>query len=224
MPSETTWVIAQDLIRVTFEDMDPIWLRTMWEDGGAACADMMEILISLALFKLKSRLWSVDLLWTMLMYPILGCIYFLDNGLLTSTLMTIYLVMDVVLYLWYYCVMFLLLSLNPIVLVKSSVVVFSLRRGKWFPGGCVSEGHDWDGTPWGQLLVNWYSHRAGHHSTDVPCHTMQLSCLYFICMSFYKSHWVNMFSTMFFSKWESSCAISTNYESCKICMFSRYTK
>jgi hypothetical protein len=56
MPSETTWVIAQDLIRVTFEDMDPIWLRTMWEDGGSACADMTEILISLALFKLKSRL------------------------------------------------------------------------------------------------------------------------------------------------------------------------
>jgi hypothetical protein len=58
------------------------------------------------------------------MYPILGCIYFLDDGLLTSTLMTIYHIMDVVLYLWYCCVMFLLLSLNPIVLVKSSATVF----------------------------------------------------------------------------------------------------
>jgi hypothetical protein len=49
-------VIAQDLIRVIFEDMDPIWLRTMWEDGGSTSTDMIEILISLALFKLKSRL------------------------------------------------------------------------------------------------------------------------------------------------------------------------
>ena len=56
MPSETTWVIAQDLIRVIFEDMDPVWLRTMWEEGGSAYADMIEILISLALLKLKSRL------------------------------------------------------------------------------------------------------------------------------------------------------------------------
>jgi hypothetical protein len=47
-------VIAQNLIRVIFEDIDPIWLRTMWEDGGSACVDMMEILISLALLKLKS--------------------------------------------------------------------------------------------------------------------------------------------------------------------------
>jgi hypothetical protein len=49
-------VIAQDLIRVIFEDMDPVWLRTMWEDGGSTYVDMIEILISLALLKLKSRL------------------------------------------------------------------------------------------------------------------------------------------------------------------------
>jgi hypothetical protein len=53
---QVTWVIAQDLIWVIFEDMDPVWLRTMWEDGGSARADMIEILISLALLKLKSRL------------------------------------------------------------------------------------------------------------------------------------------------------------------------
>jgi hypothetical protein len=52
---ETIWVIAQDLIRVIFKDMDPIWLRTMWEDGGSARVGMIEILISLALLKLKSR-------------------------------------------------------------------------------------------------------------------------------------------------------------------------
>jgi hypothetical protein len=56
MPHEQTWVITQDLIRVIFEDMDPIWLKTMWEDGGTARANMMEILISLALLKLRSRL------------------------------------------------------------------------------------------------------------------------------------------------------------------------
>ena len=56
MPSETTWLIAQDLIRVIFEDMDFIWLGTMWEEGGSARANMIEILISLALLKLKSRL------------------------------------------------------------------------------------------------------------------------------------------------------------------------
>jgi hypothetical protein len=56
MPSETTWVITQDLIRVIFEGMDFVCLRTMWDDGGFARADMIEILISLALLKLKSRL------------------------------------------------------------------------------------------------------------------------------------------------------------------------
>jgi hypothetical protein len=49
-------VIAQDLIQVIFEDIDPIWLRTMWEDGGTARDDMIEILISLAFLKLKFRL------------------------------------------------------------------------------------------------------------------------------------------------------------------------
>ena len=49
-------MIPQDLIRVIFEDMDPIWLRMMWEEGGFARADMIEILISLALLKLKSKL------------------------------------------------------------------------------------------------------------------------------------------------------------------------
>jgi hypothetical protein len=53
---EVMWVIAQDLIRVIFEDVDPVWLRTMWEDGGSTLADLIEILISLALLKLKSRL------------------------------------------------------------------------------------------------------------------------------------------------------------------------
>ena len=56
MPSEFTWVIAQGLIWVIYEDMNPVWLRTMWEDGGTAHDDMIEILISLVLLKLKFRL------------------------------------------------------------------------------------------------------------------------------------------------------------------------
>ena len=39
-----------------FEDLDPVWLCSMWEIGGSARANMIEILISLALHKLKSRL------------------------------------------------------------------------------------------------------------------------------------------------------------------------
>jgi hypothetical protein len=49
-------VLAQDLIRVIFEDMDLVWLCLMWETGGSTRADMIKILISLALLKLKSRL------------------------------------------------------------------------------------------------------------------------------------------------------------------------
>jgi hypothetical protein len=49
-------VVAEDLIRVIFEDMDLVWLRVIWEDGGSARIDMIEILISLTLLKLKSRL------------------------------------------------------------------------------------------------------------------------------------------------------------------------
>ena len=49
-------MLAQDLIRVIFEDMDPIWLHLMWETGGSTCANMIEILISLALLKLRSKL------------------------------------------------------------------------------------------------------------------------------------------------------------------------
>jgi hypothetical protein len=49
-------VLAQDLICVIFEDMDLVWLHSMWEIGGFARADMIEILISLALLKLRSRL------------------------------------------------------------------------------------------------------------------------------------------------------------------------
>jgi hypothetical protein len=48
-------VLSQDLIRVIFEDIDPIWLRSMWEAERSARAYMIEILISLVLLKLNSR-------------------------------------------------------------------------------------------------------------------------------------------------------------------------
>jgi hypothetical protein len=56
MPSDQTWVLVQNLIRVIFEDMDPIWLRSMWETGRSTCTNMIKISISLALLKLKSKL------------------------------------------------------------------------------------------------------------------------------------------------------------------------
>jgi hypothetical protein len=59
MSQEPTWVIAQDLIRMIFETMDLIWLRTMWEDEGTARVDIIKILISLALLKLRFRLCSI---------------------------------------------------------------------------------------------------------------------------------------------------------------------
>ena len=46
-------MIAQDLIRVIFKDMYSMWLKSMWDDGGTTCVDMIEILISLALLKLR---------------------------------------------------------------------------------------------------------------------------------------------------------------------------
>jgi hypothetical protein len=46
-------VIAQDLIWVTFEYMDLVWLKSMWDNEGTTRVDMIEILISLTLLKLK---------------------------------------------------------------------------------------------------------------------------------------------------------------------------
>jgi hypothetical protein len=46
MPSEQIWMIAHDLIYVIFEDMNLMWLKSMWDDGGTAHADIIKILIS----------------------------------------------------------------------------------------------------------------------------------------------------------------------------------
>jgi hypothetical protein len=68
-------------------------------------------------------------------------------------------IMDVVFYLWYCGVMFHLLSLKSHSFAKVSHCSFLVTTRKVIsrkscPGGRVSEGHDWDDTPWGQLLVN----------------------------------------------------------------------
>jgi hypothetical protein len=55
MPTERTWVIAPDLIGVIFHDMDPVWLKTMWDNRGTTWVDTIEILISLALLKIKNQ-------------------------------------------------------------------------------------------------------------------------------------------------------------------------
>ena len=132
MLSKTTWVIAQDLIRVIFEDMDLVWLRTMWEEGGSARADMIKILISLALLKLKSRLWFVDLFWRIL-WCCFGMYLFPVVSLMTSTFNGyVWCYDDVVLYLWYCYVMFYLLSLNPIVFSKVFSCSFLVMTRKVF--------------------------------------------------------------------------------------------
>jgi hypothetical protein len=59
-----------------------------------------------------------------------GLYLFLDHGLMTSTLDDYLLYYECSTYLWYRCVMFLLLSFNPVVLVKSSAIIFLLRQEK----------------------------------------------------------------------------------------------
>jgi hypothetical protein len=148
--------------------MDPVWLKTIWEDGGSTRVEMIEILISLALLKLKSKLWSVDILWTMLIVVYFGLYLFscwwFDDQYIWWLFMILWRCSTLSLIL--FCDV-LLLSLNPIALVKSSVIVFSLWREKWFHGGCVLEGYGWDAAPWDQLLVNWFIHRAGCHNQGV---------------------------------------------------------
>ena len=53
MPSNQIIVIAQDMIQAIFKDMDPIWLKFMWDDGGTIWAKMIEIVIMLALLKIR---------------------------------------------------------------------------------------------------------------------------------------------------------------------------
>ena len=53
MPSDRIMVGAQDLIQVNFEDMDPVWLKSMWDDGGTIRTEMIEIVIMLTLPEIR---------------------------------------------------------------------------------------------------------------------------------------------------------------------------
>jgi hypothetical protein len=155
MPLEPTWVIAQDLIRVIFEDMDPVWLRTMWEDGWTTHVDMIEILISLAMLKLRFRLWSIDhffkkcLISSYGLYPYLMMVWWLvhfDDYLCYDD--------DVIFSLVYVVWMLNYWSVIPIVLVKSFTMPFSLQREMLKSPSLVSCGIQLGGELWDQLLVN----------------------------------------------------------------------
>ena len=53
MPSDKIIVVAHDLIQVIFKDIDPVWLKSMWDDGGTPRAKMIEIVIMLELLKIR---------------------------------------------------------------------------------------------------------------------------------------------------------------------------
>jgi hypothetical protein len=63
-------------------------------------------------------------------------------------------------------VIFYLLSLIPIVLVKSSATTFSLRREILKSPSLVPQGTGLGGELWNQLLVNCFAH-AGCHSYSI---------------------------------------------------------
>ena len=143
-----------------FEDIDPIWLSLMWETEGSACADMIEILISLAFLKLWSRLWFADLLKTILTFCYSELYLFPDDDLMTSTFDD---------YLWYYgdvvfisgicCVMFIyylkshslskVFRCNFLVTTRKVISQKSCPRGTWLGWRAM-----------GSITSNWFTRRA----------------------------------------------------------------
>jgi hypothetical protein len=73
---------------------------------------------------------------------------------MTGTLMTTCYVMDVVFYLWYYCVMFHLLSLKFHSLGKVFHYSFLVTTRKVISRRSCLEGHGWDGTLW-DIPIGW---------------------------------------------------------------------
>ena len=135
----------------------------MWEDRGTAHADMIEILISLTVFKLRSRLWSVDHFLEQWCYVIYDLYPLLDDGQMTSTFDFFS--------MWWCCyyifsgicyVMFQLLYLIFIVFVESFIAAFSLWRERLKSLSLVLRGTGLGGEPWDQLLVNWFAYRSRH--------------------------------------------------------------
>jgi hypothetical protein len=46
-------IIVKDLIQVIFKDLDPMWLKSMWDANKATCQDMIEIIFILYLVKCR---------------------------------------------------------------------------------------------------------------------------------------------------------------------------
>jgi hypothetical protein len=46
-------VVAKDLIQVIFENLDLVWLKSMWDNGGSTQAEIIEIVIMLALLRFR---------------------------------------------------------------------------------------------------------------------------------------------------------------------------
>jgi hypothetical protein len=53
MNLDSQLVVAKDLIRVIFENLDLVWLKSMWDNGGSTRAKIIEIVIMLALLRLR---------------------------------------------------------------------------------------------------------------------------------------------------------------------------
>jgi hypothetical protein len=70
-------MVVNDLIQVIFEDMDPVWLKFMWDDGGTTCQEMIKIVIMLSLIKLRRRCYFRTI--TSDLY------YYFDDRCLTNT-------------------------------------------------------------------------------------------------------------------------------------------
>ena len=125
---EPIWVIAQDLIIVTFEDIDTVWLRSIWKDERIARNDMIEILISLALLKLRFRLWSADFFFLRQCYLNLWSVTPFDDGSMTNTLWWLSMLWGFITSLVNVVWMLNYWFLFPILLVKSSTKIFLLQR------------------------------------------------------------------------------------------------
>lgn len=55
MDSGKNRVIVKNLIQIIFEELDPVWLKYMWDVDGATRKDMIKIIYMLYL--IKSKIW-----------------------------------------------------------------------------------------------------------------------------------------------------------------------
>ena len=137
--------------------MDYVWLRSMWKDGGTTRDDMIEILISLALLKLKSRLWSINIFLRQC-YLKLWFVTPFDDGPMTDTLWWLSM-------LWGFIIS--LVNVKLLISISYSLSkVFCwdfliMTRNVEISKSCLVR-DKLGGESWDQLLVNWFAHRGRH--------------------------------------------------------------